>query len=323
MHRLTSEFIEQLEMSAPQSPERRALLEDILDQLIGAASRDHDASSLRVAATALDELLRSSALFEAWRDVPKVAVFGSARTASDHPLYAMARKLSALLAEDGWFTVTGAGPGIMSASAEGAGSDHTLGVNIDLPFEQFPNPHIDIENKLITMQYFFTRKVALTRPSNAFVVFPGGFGTLDEAFEVLTLVHTGKTTPAPIILIDSPNGTFWQHWMAFVTKEVLGGHYIGENDLCLLNVVTSAEEARRTIHRFYNNYVGIRLDSGRVFIEAKRPLPSDVINRLTPVAPVFNAGDGWIQEDPTTVSANFDGRNYVHLRRVIDLINEF
>jgi uncharacterized protein (TIGR00730 family) len=225
-------FLRDIESESPQSPERVEILRTLLVKFVELATFDSDLGDLRVAVNALNELLEASTLFDQWREHSKLAVFGSARTKPDNPLFEMARQLGAVMAERGWMTVSGAGPGIMEASAMGAGRGHTLGVNIELPFEQFVNPFIDAETMLVAMQYFFTRKVAMTRPSNAFAIFPGGLGTMDETFEVLTLLHTGKTTPAPVVLLDTPDGTFWRQWMDFIENAIITDDYIGPHDMC-------------------------------------------------------------------------------------------
>jgi hypothetical protein len=211
----------------------------------------------------------------------------------------------------------------MEASAKGAGREHTLGVNIELPFEQFSNPYINAETMLVAMQYFFTRKVAMTRPSNAFAIFPGGLGTMDETFEVLTLLHTGKTSPAPVVLVDTPEGTFWDQWMHFVDHAVIADHYIDENDMCLVRICTSVEAAAVEIDHFFSNYVRFDVRGERGFIRVRRR-PSDAqLSELAAVVPRFSHGLGYVLEDDTTISFAFDGRNYVNLRLLINEINEW
>ena len=221
---LIDQFLAELATRSAQSPVQLAVLRRLLTRVAELAEGGADALGVAVAAAALDELLEASAVFAPWMDRSKVTVFGSARTGPDNPLYEMARQLSETMAQRGWITVSGAGPGIMEASAKGAGREHTLGVNIDLPFEQNSNLYIDTETMLVDMKYFFTRKVAMTRASSAFVVFPGGFGTMDEMFEVLTLLHTGMTNPAPVVLVDVPAGVFWQKWMTFIEDAIVADH---------------------------------------------------------------------------------------------------
>jgi uncharacterized protein (TIGR00730 family) len=284
---------------------------------------DNDLGDLRVAVQALNELTEASTLFSQWRDVPKLAVFGSARTQIAHSLYEMARELGAAMAERGWMIISGAGPGIMEASAKGAGREHTLGVNIELPFEQFSNPYIDAETMLVAMQYFFTRKVAMTRPSNAFAIFPGGLGTMDETFEVLTLLHTGKTSPAPVVLLDTPNGTFWNQWMSFVDKAIIAEHYIDEHDMCLVRICTSIEEAVEEFDHFFSNYVRFDVRGERGHIKIRRRPSESQLAALAKAVPRFAQGLGYALEDDMTISFAFDGRNYVNLRLLINEINDW
>jgi len=262
-------FLDELRRDTAFTDERVEVLRALLVRFVELAMVDDDLGDLRVAVQALNELTEASTLFSQWRDVPKLAIFGSARTEVAHSLYEMARELGAAMAERGWMVISGAGPGIMEASAKGAGREHTLGVNIELPFEQFSNPYIDAETMLVAMQYFFTRKVAMTRPSNAFAIFPGGLGTMDETFEVLTLLHTGKTSPAPVVLLDTPDGTFWRHWMDFVDNAVIADHYIDENDMCLVRLCTSTEEAAGEIDHFFSNYVSFDVRGDRGYIKIR------------------------------------------------------
>ena len=172
---------------------------------------DHpDPLDLKIAAAAMTEMREAFAVFAPYRDVQKVTVFGSARTATHDPLYEQATLIAATLAERGWMVVTGAGPGIMQAAMEGAGREHSIGVAIRLPFEQGANPVIAGDDKYVSMRYFFTRKLMLVKESRAFVCLPGGFGTLDETFELLTLTQTGKGLPVPIVLLDPPDDPFWE-----------------------------------------------------------------------------------------------------------------
>ena len=321
MSEIVESFLRDLQSQSPQSSERMDILRAILHRLVTLAEVDTDIEGLGVAGAALDELLGASTMFARWRDHPKLAVFGSARTKPDNPLFEMARELSAVMADRGWMTVTGAGPGIMEASAKGAGKEMTLGVNIDLPFEQFANPYIDAETMLVAMRYFFTRKVAMTRPSNAFAVFPGGLGTMDEAFEVLTLLHTGKSAPAPVVLVDTPDGTFWREWMAFIESAITGGDYIGANDMRLVRVCSTVDQAVAEIEQFYSNYQSFVVADGRARIRIRRPPSQEQLATLETQVPSFGKGQDYVLENEHTLSFGFDGRNYVNLRRLIDEVN--
>ena len=323
MDELIEGFLEALRRESPLSDERIDVLRALLVRFVDLAMVDHDLGDLRVAVQALSELTEASTLFAQWRDLPKLAIFGSARTDEANPLYAMARDLGAAMAERGWMVISGAGPGIMEASARGAGRDHTLGVNIELPFEQFSNPYIDAETMLVAMQYFFTRKVAMTRPSNAFAIFPGGLGTMDETFEVLTLLHTGKTSPAPVVLLDTAEGNFWRQWMDFVDHAVIADHYIDERDMCLVQICTSVEDAAAEIDHFFSNYVSFAVHADRGNITVRRRPNEEQLAELATVVPRFAQGAGFRMEDDTTISFAFDGRNYVNLRLLINQINQW
>ncbi len=220
-----------------------ARIESLLDELGVTANRDQlrelfisvvrlaqghpDRLDLKIVNAALREMRQGFEVFAPYREVRKITMFGSARTLPSDPLYAQARDLASLLAALGWSTVTGAGPGIMAAGLEGAGPEHSFGINITLPFEQEPNQFISSDPKLVSMKYFFTRKLLLVKESYGYAVLPGGFGTLDEGFELLTLLQTGKAQPAPVVLLEVPGGSYWHAWERFVTEEVAARGLIG------------------------------------------------------------------------------------------------
>ncbi|MFZ1061924.1 MAG: TIGR00730 family Rossman fold protein [Acidimicrobiales bacterium] len=314
------EFLRELDTQTHQSPERREILRGLVTRIVELAQLDADTADLRIASTALNELLEASALFAAWRDKAKVTVFGSARTKPDDPLYEMARAFGAASAARGWMTVSGAGPGIMEASSKGSGKDNTLGVNIELPFEQGANEFIDVDEMHVAMKFFFTRKVAMTRASHAFVAFPGGVGTMDELFEILTLVHTGKTDPAPIVLVETPDGTFWERWCHFVDVLVHDG-YIDALDTCLFRVCTSVVSAMEEIEHFYRNYRSLQVEPGRARIALHRVPNATQCEELAARFPVFSSARGFRVED-NQLTFDFDGRNYVRLRLLIDALND-
>jgi len=323
MSTLIEEFLDDLARDTAMSEPRRALLRELLVHVVEVANMDAETKDLRVAVTAINELLAAFVLFDKFRDRSKLTVFGSARTQADHPLYHLAEDLSEVMAARGWITVSGAGPGIMEASARGAGRASVLGVNIELPFEQTANSYIDAADMLVTMKYFFTRKVALTRPSMAFVVLPGGYGTMDELFEVITLLHTGKTDPAPVVLLDTPDGTYWRAWLDFVQSEVVAGDYIGPLDTRLVRLCTSVEDSVSEIEHFFSNYRGFTITGERATM-ALHQAPTELqLNDLRADFPLFNHDLGYQLDDPHHLSFSFDGRNYVTLRLVIDAVNSW
>jgi hypothetical protein len=303
------------------SPERREILRELVTRIIELARLEADTAGLRIASTALNELLEASALFATWRDKAKVTVFGSARTKPDDALYEMARAFGEATAARGWMTVTGAGPGIMEASSKGSGKDNTLGVNIELPFEQGANEFIDVDEMHVAMKFFFTRKVAMTRASHAFVAFPGGVGTMDELFEILTLVHTGKTDPAPIVLVDVPSGNFWDRWLAFMGV-LVDDRYIDDIDNCLFAVRTTIEGAIEEIEQFYRNYRSILVEPGRARMLLHHGPDAQQLQQLTSRFPIFSNGLGF-EGHADGISFDFDGRSYVHLRLLINEVNEW
>jgi uncharacterized protein (TIGR00730 family) len=320
---LIESLLEDLDQDTVMSPERRELLRDLLARVVMVAEADAATKDLRVAVTAIDELLEAFTLFDKWQDRKKLTIFGSARTKVDSPLFVMTRELAHAMAERNWIIVTGAGPGIMEASSAGAGTANTLGVNIKLPFEQNANAYIDATSNLVTMNYFFTRKVALTRPSIAFVVLPGGLGTMDELFEVLTLLDTGKTNPAPVVLLDTPDGLFWTQWMTFMEEGILHNGYVGGDNMCLVRLATSVKDTVEEIERFYSNYVGFAMNGERGLVTLRHTPTPEQLSRLRDAVPDFDEGGGYRVESDTIVSFDFDGRNYLNLRRVIDEVNSW
>lgn len=315
-----NQFLRGLE-GANLTLERELILRTLVTRLVALVALDPDDGDLNVATTVLDELLEAANVFSPWRERPKFTVFGSARTRPDSPLYVMASELSAAMAARGWITVSGAGPGIMEAAARGAGRENTLGVNVELPFEQGANPYVDAETRLVEMKYFFTRKVALTKESIAFAIFPGGLGTLDETFEILTLLHTGKSSPAPVVLVDTPDGTYWEAWNDFVEGWMVKAGYLDDADTCLFRICRSVDEAISEVERFYSNFIGFELEGGLARVALQRPATSELLEELTLAVPAFATGDGYRVNDAGLLTFDFDGRRYVDLRQVIDVVN--
>lgn len=310
----------------------RDLLFEVLVSALRLASDEPDRLDLKIASAALKEMRAAFRAFAPYRERPKVTIFGSARTEIDHPTYEQAKTLAARLAEHDWMVVTGAGPGIMAAGLEGAGRDHSFGVNIRLPFEQTPNPYVT-SDRLLTMKYFFTRKLMLMKESHGFVSMPGGFGTLDETFELLTLVQTGKASPAPIVLLDEPGGTFWHGFVEFV-QETAGHGYINDDDLCLFLVTDDVDVAVEELLTFGRNFHSIRWVGDRLVLRLRHG-PTDeeleglngefadlcrsgAIARTEPL-PAEVSGDDRV-ELPRLV-LRFDSAKSARLRLLIDRLN--
>lgn len=229
---------------------------------------------LKITSAALTEMRAAFRVFRPYHEVPKVTIFGSARTHPSHELYASAANVARALAERGWMVVTGAGPGIMQAAAEGAGAENSIGVSIKLPFEDEPNSVIGAGQNNVAMKYFFTRKLMLVKESRGFVCVPGGFGTLDEMFELLTLQQTGKAEPTPIVLLDAPGGTFWTGLRRFIDEQLITSGVVSPDDFDRVLVTDSVEVAADAITGFWGNYDSLRWLGTRLVLRL-RAEPTD------------------------------------------------
>jgi uncharacterized protein (TIGR00730 family) len=320
----------------PQSRQRRELLRSLIEKVVYLAETDTDTLDLKIAEAAVSELVEAFEVFSPYRDVRKVTLFGSARTSPASPLYKMAHDFAESIAEQGWMVVTGAGPGIMAAGIQGAGRLRSFGVNILLPFEQGANEFIVDDDKLIEMRYFFTRKVMLTKESSAFAMFPGGFGTLDECFELLTLLQTGKAMPAPVILVDEPEGKYWREWLRFIEDRVAAEGYVSRGDERFFTIVDSVEQAVSVACGFYANYRSFRMVREKAVMRlAKSPSDEQLaqlneryrdmvltgeIERSAPLAVEVASND---ELDAERLVWNFNRRDYGLLRQMIDDVNGF
>ena len=312
----------------------RDQLFQILVSGVGLAADDVERLDLKITNAALRELRGAFRVFAPYRSVRKVTMFGSARTLPDDPLYAQARATAALVAGAGWMVVTGAGPGIMAAGMEGAGRDQSMGINIRLPFEQGANEFIAGDPKLVEMKYFFTRKLMLLKESDGFVVLPGGYGTLDEALELLTLMQTGKADPAPVVLLDGPGGSYWNAFERFMREEVLARGLVSPEDRVLYRITDDPREATEEILGFYRNYhsrrvVGhqlvVRLQAqptGRELAELGEEFADICVNGSIEATDPLAAevADGDHLELPRIV-LDFDHISLGRLRSMIDRLN--
>src|SRR3954471_23450512 len=260
--------------------DNRDQLVEILTSVALLADDATDRLNLKITNSALKEMRLAFKVFAPFKDVPKVTMFGSARTLPVGPLYPQARRLAAVLAAEGWMVVTGAGPGIMAAGVEGAGVDKSIGINIRLPFEQDPSPLLAEDPKLVDMKYFFTRKLMLMKESAGFAVLPGGFGTLDEAFELLTLLQTGKAAPAPVVLLDVPDGTYWKTWDRFVRDELATRGLIDPDDHNFYLITDNVEAASAEIRGFYRNFHSVRYVGDTLVIRLRKAPTEEELERL-------------------------------------------
>jgi uncharacterized protein (TIGR00730 family) len=283
----------------------------------------------------LEEMREAFKMFAPYHDVPKVTLFGSARVQMADPLYMHAREVDTKLAEQGWMVVTGAGPGIMQAGMEGAGRDKSIGVSIRLPFEQGANPVIAGDLKYVSMKYFFTRKLMLIKESKGFVCLPGGFGTLDETFELLTLTQTGKGLPVPIVLLDTPGDPYWETVHDFVGRQLVERGLVAAADTELYLVTDDCQAAVDEVIGFYKNYDSLRY-VGHLAVMRMKHGPTDAqlaelndrfgqfstggIVRATPFEPERRENDKLDMDRITFTLANHSAGV---LRELIDAVNSF
>jgi uncharacterized protein (TIGR00730 family) len=219
-------------------------------------------------------------VFKPYRGIRKVSIFGSARVPEGSPYYVLAAQLGKQLAAAGFMVITGASDGIMKAGIEGAGPENSFGVNILLPFEEGPNVLIKDDPKVMRFKYFFTRKIFFVMEADAIALFPGGFGTHDEGFEVLTLLQTGKAPPMPVVLMELPGEQYWETWDGFVRKQLLARKFVSPEDLSFYRIIHSPEEATDWIKSYYSTYHSLRQVRDRLVIRLNGQLPDSAIDRL-------------------------------------------
>jgi len=296
---------------------------------------DVDRGELKMVAAAVKEFRYSFGVFAPYEGIRKCTVFGSARTKAGDPAYSCAHDFAEAIAARDWMVITGAGPGIMEAGHEGAGAENSFGVNIVLPFEADANPVIADDPKLINFKYFFTRKVMFMKESHAYVMLPGGFGTMDEAFELLTLIQTGKSTPAPIVLLDPPGGTYWPRWKEFVELELRDEGLISPDDLSLVKVTDSIDDAVEEVCRFYRTYHSIRFVGPRLVLRLHREIGDAELAALNErFGHILEKGeieridvtDAELRDDDHVelhrIAMHFDRRNWGVVRQMLDALND-
>ena len=255
----------------------RDVLADILRTAYDLAGDQADRLDLKITREALKEMRAAFRMFGPYEGIRKATVFGSARTHPSDPLYDQARELAHRLAEAGWMVVTGAGPGIMEAAARGAGRERSFGVNIRLPFEEGINDVLADDDKFVSMKYFFTRKLMLIKESSGFVSLPGGFGTQDETFELLTLFQTGKALPSPLVLLDVPGVGYWEGWQRFVDEQLVTAGLVSPGDSGLYLITDDVDEAVEAVRGFWRNYHSLRWVGGQLVIRLQAaPTPDEI-----------------------------------------------
>ena len=304
---------------------------------------DTNRGDLKLYDNAFRELRYSMKVFAPYRDKLKISIFGSARTPSDAPDYKLAEQFGEDMEKAGWMIITGAGGGIMAAGHGGAGAKGSFGLNISLPFEQSANEFIENDPKLVDFKYFFTRKLMFVRSSHAVALFPGGFGTMDEGFEVLTLIQTGKCPPMPLVMVDHEGSDYWSGWDHYVRNHLLKDGLISEQDLHLYTLTHDIDEAARICEKFYENYHSLRYTRDLIILRLQRKV-SD--KQLDVIAEAFNdivdktaaermKQQTWRSCGPLKVERNeaklrhlhrlvfpFNRRDHGRLRQLIDHLND-
>lgn len=311
------------------------ILLQLLSTSIQAASSDISEHDLEVMNRTLAEMFHANLAFTPYRHIRKISIFGSARIKAGEPSYIVARDFSKLATEHGYMTITGGGPGIMQACNEGAGADNSFGLNITLPFEQEANPVMQGNPRLINFYYFYIRKLNFVSESDALVAFPGGFGTMDEIFETITLIQTGKATIYPVILLDAPGKTFWKQWIAFIRTELVDSHLISPEDLSFLFVTQNPQEAIEHIDRFYHLFHSYRFVGDMISIRLTSSLSVEAIAKLqhdfadlvkdgciVQRGPLAEENDEPLIADLPRLVFHLKRGNYGRLRQFIDAIND-
>ncbi len=316
---------------------RPEYIREMIIAVLKAGQEDDERADLKLMNTTIKEMRFTSKIFGPYRNVRKVTVFGSARTEPAEPVYTMAQDLGNSLAQAGYMVITGGGAGIMQAVNEGAGPEHSFGVNIRLPFEQKPNPVLEGNPRLITYKYFFNRKVAFLKEADAVALFPGGFGTLDEAMETLTLVQTGKRNPLPLVLVDEPGGTYWSKWIKFFEDELLAHGYISPSDFSFFERVNSVDAAVKHINRFYSRYHSMRFVNGQLVFRLTSALAPHHIQKLKErFSDILLTNGDILLSGPLPAEADepeiahlprlivdFNRKDFGRLRSAIDSVNSF
>ena len=312
--------------------DRRGYFQHLLTTVLKMHEDGTPTGDIKVTNTALKELRYAYKVFAPYRNVRKVTVFGSARTPVTEDAAVAAREFGTRMVENGWMVVTGAGAGIMGAAQEGAGGEQSFGLNIRLPFEQEANPWIASDPKLITFKYFFTRKLFLVKEASAVALYPGGFGTMDECFELLTLMQTGKTGIVPVVLVESGPKPYWRIWDRFVQGTLIDRRLIDAQDVAFYRIVDRVEEAVAEVTGFYRVYHSSRIVGDNLVFRLQRAVSDAGLEQIQREfedilkGPVVQAPGPVPQElnefpERPRLIVPFNRSSYSRLRRFIDRLN--
>ncbi len=310
-------------------------LQEMIQTTLRLAEDQADRGDIKILNAALRELVYAFRVFAPYRGIRKVTMFGSARTAEDQPEYRQALAFAHEISRKGWMVITGAGDGIMKAGQGGAGRERSFGVNIRLPLEQRANEFIQNDSKLLTFRYFFTRKLIFLKETDGIALFPGGFGTMDEAFEILTLIQTGKSNPLPVVCVDRPGGDYWRAWDGYIRDVLLARGLISPEDPSLYRITDCLDVAVAEITGFYRNYHSSRYVGDRLVMRLQQAPTGEQLDRLNAqyrdilmdgamtVSPALpeETNDHAIAHLPRLV-LHFNRRDIGRLRQLIDTLNQ-
>ncbi|MCK5306472.1 MAG: TIGR00730 family Rossman fold protein [Candidatus Omnitrophica bacterium] len=296
------------------------LLREILTTAVKLGLESGDKGDLKLVNSTLKELRYSFKIFSPYRAVKKAIIFGSARSKKTSAEYKAAEEFARKLTAKGYMIVTGGGPGVMEAGNKGAKIGTEFALNIRLPFEQKPNPYIDEKDKIINFKYFFTRKLIFIKETDATALFPGGFGTHDEGFEMLTLIQTGKSKPRPIVLIESEGSTYWTAWKHFINNHLVKNGFIKKEDFNLFRIVKTVDEAIKYIENFYRVYHSIRYVSGLTVLRLNRKISGKTLKLINQkFKNILTKGE--IKISPPT-SEEIQKEEYLNLPRLVMNFNQ-
>lgn len=297
------------------SGRRADFLTDMMETVIKLGLDGASFGDLKLVSRSMREMRYAASVFQKYNTIRKVAVFGSARTRADEPDFQLAREFARRIVEENFMIITGGGDGIMGAAQQGAGAEKSFGLNIRLPFEQSANPVIQGDPKLINFNYFFARKLSFVKETSAFVLFPGGFGTLDEGFEVLTLLQTGKTSIVPIILMDRPNGFYWETWRRFLDNDILELGLISRSDFHLFTITHDIDRAVKEIKHFYKVFHSYRWVRDEMVIRINQRLTPAALENLNQQFDHLLASGHIVQREALPEEA--DDRASIYLPRLV------
>lgn len=321
----------ELQGGSPDAP----LIKDIILTVLKLVENKVSRGDIKIIHNALRDMESAFKIFAPYRYIRKVSIFGSARISETAPEFQQAVKFAEKIRDQGFMIITGAGDGIMKAAQKGAGREKSFGVNIQLPFEQKANEFIQNDPKLIEFKYFFTRKVSFIKETHAVALFPGGFGTLDEGFESLTLIQTGKCPLLPVVFVDTPGGTYWLEWKEHIEQHMLKKGLISLEDLHLFKVTDDVEEACQEIVRFYKVYHSLRYVRNQLIIRLQTSISPELLDILNvEFQDILSRGS--IQQvralaeemdEPDLLSLPrlmlyFNRKSFGRLRQMIDRINK-